>query len=327
MSTRKFTLSDILFSSPIDRTETEILLAHAIKKPREFVVAHPEYEITENGKWKMENFLRRRKDGEPLAYILGHKEFYGRDFLVTPDTLIPRPETEILVEEVLQHLASECEIATVPALPRRDAPAGRLYKKPTHEKIPFLLVDIGTGSGCIITSIVKQLRNFQLPISNFQFFGIDISKHALCVAKKNAKKFGEEKNITFRKSDLLDCFLSPASPLPPVACHLSLVANLPYVPSSYLAKEKNLLTRGLAFEPTQALDGGEDGFDLYRKLLTQIQSLKKKNPDASLHCFFEIGYDQGSLSQKEIHILFPDTHVCIIPDLSGHARVVSFSLL
>lgn len=355
-------------TSSVEPREVELIMAHVINKSREFVIAHPGQEIMQNEKCKIKSHIKRREEGEPLAYILGHKEFFGYDFIVTPDTLIPRPETEILVEEILKFLKQRenplCRSADISPFAGGDnneeehlkplCSPRRAGHSPTSRQISplagedylplpplprggdesasrrgFTLFDIGTGSGCIITSIVKQLKNFQFPISNFQFFGVDLSEKALEVAKQNAKNHHAEKDITFLHSNLLEIFLSSPSLLPchlsPVTCNQVIVANLPYVPTPYLKEKKTHLTKGLAFEPNLALDGGNDGFDAYRTLLAQIKQLHTAYP-ASVQCFFEIGSDQQEIAKKEIQKVFPNAEPIFTNDLSEQVRVVSFCL-
>lgn len=294
-------LTNIQKTSPIEPRETELLLAHLLKKPREFILTHPEYTITESIKRKIENMIWRREDGEPLAYILGHKEFFGFDFLVTADTLVPRPETEILVEEVLR-------------------------KELRNNLRNSLIIDIGTGSGCITISLALQLiihDGFQS--KNSKFFGLDVSHKALKVAKINAKNHHMENIITFLHSHLLEIFLLHPSLIAEYKS-VTIIANLPYVPTTYLAQKKNAFTQGLLFEPILALDGGKDGFDIYKKLIDQIQQLHNFHPTIPIHCFFEIGSDQEDISKKVIQNLFPHIQPRFINDLSGQVRVVSLSI-
>ncbi len=152
-------------TSQISHLDAELILAHALNKERVFLHAHPDYELTESEQRKAEEYLKRRQNHEPVAYILGSKEFYGREFLVTPDTLIPRPETEAIVD---------------------------LVKELSLDK-PRIL-DVGTGSGCIAITL-----KLELPESDVM--AVDISEKALTVAKKNADNL--HANLEFRKSDLL----------------------------------------------------------------------------------------------------------------------------
>lgn len=308
-------LKEMQNSTPVDFFDREILLAHVLKKSREFVLAHPEHPLTEKEKIKAERMIERRKNGEPLAYILGRKEFFGRDFFVTPDTLIPRPETELLVEMAVHALQNQTKETADPAF---EHPSPHKKTKDT-----MLLIDIGTGSGCVVISIAKQMHRIEHEKFNIRYAASDISEKALLIARKNAKQHGVEKEISFFHSDLLEKF-SSSSAFP--FHSVFVVANLPYVPSPYLRQVKTKDTQGLSFEPRLALDGGEDGFNAYRKLLLQMQVLHKHSPTIPLYGFFEIGYDQSFISQKEIRTLFPRACPRITNDLAGFARIVSFSI-
>lgn len=286
--------------------EVEILLAYILKKPKEFILAHPEYPIPKKLEEKIKALLYRRECGEPLAYITKTKEFFGINFLVTPDTLIPRPETEILVEKSLDHI-----ITNINPISHSD--------KTSSEK--NIVIDIGTGTGCLLISILAQLKNKNifLPIC---WYGFDVSKRALAVAKQNAQKHISKNDITFVQSDLLEYALHH----PVSTKSITLIANLPYVPSDYLSKKKTKLTQGLTFEPLLALDGGKDGFTLYRKLLSQIKTLKNTHKNVPVYCFFEIGSDQQSISRSSIKKEFPSVTPIFFKDLIQHTRVVFFSL-
>ena len=152
-------------TSQISHLDAELILAHALNKERVFLHAHPDYELTESEQKKAEDYLNRRQNHEPVAYILGSKEFYGREFAVTPDTLIPRPETEAIID---------------------------LVKELSLEKPKIL--DVGTGSGCIAITL-----KLELPESDV--IAVDISEKALAVAEKNANNM--HANLEFKKSDLL----------------------------------------------------------------------------------------------------------------------------
>ncbi len=174
-----------------NRLDTQILLEHVLGIDRTTLYAHPEHEVTVEQERKFLALIERRVHGEPIAYILGHEEFYGRDFLVDKCVLIPRPETELLVENALRLIRE------------------RLEKK----QIP-LVADIGTGSGIIpITLALEELR---LPY----LYAVDISENALAVARQNCQHHAVEQRVHLLQGDLL-------APLPePVDV---LIANLPYV--------------------------------------------------------------------------------------------------
>jgi release factor glutamine methyltransferase len=149
--------------------DAQILLAYGLGKSKEWVVANQEINIPDNDLVKIQSFLEREKHGEPLPYILGAWEFYGLEFKVTPDVLIPRPETELLVDQASKWLSNH--------------PAA------------YQVVDIGTGSGCISVALVRKNPHLQV-------IAIDISPEALAVACENAIRHGVSKRIQFIQSDL-----------------------------------------------------------------------------------------------------------------------------
>ncbi|RME87431.1 MAG: peptide chain release factor N(5)-glutamine methyltransferase, partial [Anaerolineae bacterium] len=201
--------------------DAQVLLAHVTGKPRAWVLAHPDVPLTPEQERALKAALSRIERGEPLPYVLGHWEFYGLDFLVTPDVLIPRPETELLVEHAIEWLTAHPE--------RR------------------LAADVGTGSGCIAIALAVHVPDLSV-------IATDISAAALEVARRNARRLDVGERIRFICCDLLP---EPSEPLD------LLCANLPYIPSATL-RDLDVYRR----EPTLALDGGPDGLDLIRRLLT-----------------------------------------------------------
>ena len=156
-------VSSWLKKAAISRLDAELILANSLGKDRVFLHAHPDYELSEKEERKADSNLERRANHEPIAYILGYKEFYGRKFTVSPDVLIPRPETEAII-----NLAKELK--------------------------PQTILDVGTGSGCIAITL-----KLELPTSDVS--AVDISPKALKIAEKNAADLGAK--ITFKESDLL----------------------------------------------------------------------------------------------------------------------------
>jgi release factor glutamine methyltransferase len=149
--------------------DAEVLLAHALNKTRTWLLTYPNHPLAEQQAHTFFALITRREQRQPVAYLTGHKEFFGLDFTITPDVLIPRPETELLVEQALQLAAS---------IPR-----------PT-------IVDVGTGSGCIAVTLARHLPQASL-------FAIDVSEPALAVARQNAAKHGVTDRINFLQGDLL----------------------------------------------------------------------------------------------------------------------------
>ena len=214
-----------------------VLLSHVTSKPKAFLLAHPEHDLTSEEEAILKGLIERRKNHEPVAYLIGHKEFYGRDFRVTPATLIPRPETEVLIEEVLGHL--------------------KTFSSPTA------VFDIGTGSGAIILTLAKEMSLQK----DFLYIGTDISPDALMVAKENQKRLNNT-TVLFQESDLLKNIVLPQEK------NICIIANLPYVPTKmYEETEPDVQN----FEPRIALESGHDGLDHYRRLITEIQEKKLTN--------------------------------------------------
>lgn len=156
-------------STDAPRLEAEVLLAHALARPRTYLLAHPEAALSPEQAGRYAAWIMRRAAAEPLPYITGQAEFYGLNFTVTPAVLIPRPETELLVERALHHL--------------------RTLEAPTF-------VDVGTGSGCIAVTLLTQLPTAR-------GFAVDISPAALAVARANAERHGVAKRLTLLEGDLL----------------------------------------------------------------------------------------------------------------------------
>jgi release factor glutamine methyltransferase len=272
----------------VDFLDLELILSYVLKKPREFVLAHPEHKIPESRNAKLEALIKRRLKHEPLAYILGEKEFYGLKFKVNRNTLIPRPETEMLVEEVLKEI-----------------------------KAKSYIVDIGTGSGNIIIAIAK---NFQFPISNFQLLGTDISKEALKIAKQNAKLNKVDKYIKFLHGNLLDPIIKKCSMFH-APCSMIIIANLPYLSQKiYNSSPKDVKN----FEPKKALFSKDEGLKHYKDMLKQIKNLAAKS--YKLTAILEISPEQKPLISKFIKELFPKAKPEFKKDLAGKWRVMELEI-
>lgn len=211
---------------------------------------------------------------KPSQYIKGWVEFYKLKFKVTPDVLIPRPETELLVDEVLKNINSE----------------------------NTLVLDVGTGAGNIAISVAKNSADVKIVAT-------DISAAALKVAKLNAELHGVNKRIKFIQSNLLPSILNTPNSV------LIIVTNLPYIPS---ARIPYLDSSVKDFEPHVALDGGEDGFELYRKLFRRIQDRNWK-PGLIIG---EIDYTHGELAANEAQKFFPEAQIEIKTDLAHRQRIL-----
>lgn len=214
-------------------------------------VANEIYSYPEENDIEIEDILKRIEKDEPWEYIRGYAEFRGINFLVTKDTLIPRIETEQIVDIALD------------LIEKKNIP----YSK---------IIDIGTGTGCIIISLYKELKADKEEIEEkekrnqdeeYTFLATDSSSKALDIAKENAKR-NSIKNISFVKKNLIS--------IEDLENNSLILANLPYIPTNqYMELDKSVKD----FEPKKALDGGQDGLKYYKELLTIIQKTQKKNID------------------------------------------------
>lgn len=283
------------YSTAIDLFDLEIIISHILGKTREFVLAHPEYELTKCQMSNVKRQILRRSRHEPLAYILGEKEFYALKFKVNKNVLIPRPETEQIVELAahnLKHITPDEKIA---------------------------VIDIGTGSGNIIISVVKRLLNQESGIRNYYFYGIDVSSEALKIAKSNAKVHKISHNIKFLKGDLL----SPIIHNSKFILHnsrLIILANLPYLsPSIYKSSQISVKK----YEPKLALLSHYRGLSHYDKLLQQI-NLLVTDYRLPVTIFMEFSPEQKGSLAKLIKHYFPDVPAIFYKDLANKWRVCNF---
>lgn len=297
----------------LDHLDLELLVAHASGKSREFVLAHPEYELTEFQISNLKCHIGRRLNGEPIAYILGRKEFYGLDFLVNRHTLIPRPETELLVDLAI------CGISNLK------------FQTPN-----FFVVDIGTGSGNIIISIAKEIKHhYDLPIGKeesrnpsampprdgMKFFAVDISQKALRVAKKNAALHGLDGKINFLHGSLLDPFIRN-SKFEIQNSTLVIVANLPYLSEEIYQSTPTDVKK---YEPKSALYSPEQGLGHYRKLLKQIKELQRCGA-SHISCHMEISPEQKESLAELVSAILPQAGTTFHQDLSQRWRICQISL-
>ena len=229
-------------SNTSSKLDSEILLSKIIKKNRQYLILNSNEELKKENIKSFNYLVKRRKKGEPIAYLINKKEFWKQNFYINQNVLIPRPDTETLVEETL-----------------------KLFN--VNSKLNML--DIGTGSGCILLSILKERRNFFGT-------GIDISKKAINVARFNAKMHQLSNRVKFYNSDV-DKFL--------IGKYDLVVSNPPYIKRQDL---KYLEVDVKGFEPKLALDGGKDGFSKITKVISKTSTLLKRNGRFIL----EIGFGQ-----------------------------------
>jgi len=235
--------SKILKNSKVltHRLDSEIMLSSLLKKKKEQVIINSEEIVTKRIVDNFNKLITRRSTREPLAYILKEKEFWSKSFFVNRDTLIPRPETELLCDIVI---------------------------KTIKNKNPYIL-DIGTGTGCILLSILSEIKKAK-------GVGIDISKKAIEVAKKNSLNLRLNKRANFYTRSLDNIYNYKFD---------LIVSNPPYIKTSDI---KNLSDDVRKFEPKIALDGGKDGLDVIKKVIYKSKTILKKLGLLAL----EIGYGQ-----------------------------------
>ena len=233
---------------PNPHLDSEILLSESINKDKKYIILNSKEAINSKQLDNFNNFIERRKKGEPIAYLINKKEFWKDEFYVNRDVLIPRPDTELIIEQVL-----------------------KIYQK----KSQLQVLDIGTGSGCILLSITKERPNFYGT-------GIDISKKSINVCKINAKQLNLTNRVKFIHSSVDNYNIGKYD---------LIVSNPPYIE---LLNLKYLEKDVVNFEPKLALSGGFDGFLKIRKVINKASTLIKKNGKFIL----EIGFNQKNKVKK-----------------------------
>ncbi|QQS61492.1 MAG: peptide chain release factor N(5)-glutamine methyltransferase [Candidatus Moraniibacteriota bacterium] len=292
-------LQDILLlNPPVKRHEKEILLAFILGVSREHIVAHPEEILPQQYFQRIKTLFSKRQSGIPLAYLTKIKEFFNLNFFVNKDVLIPRPETELLVEESL-----------------------KILKKKKFET--NILIDIGTGSGCIPIAILHHISPSLRP----KTFALDISEKSLIVAKKNARIHSFSNSIIFKKSNLLEDFLEKIPSLEKNSL-LILTANLPYIPDHFYNKaSSHKESIGILFEPKEALISGKDGLKHYRRLFRQLSKNREKLPDQIiLLCEFFGDTTQKDFFESQTQTYFPKSTISIQNDLSSRPRMATIKI-
>jgi len=278
---------------PSDTLAAELLLLHATGRNRTHIYSHPEALLTDAESQNYFSLIEKRAAGIPTQHLTGKQEFWGLEFEVTPDVLIPRPETEHVIEVALDRLAL------------RDLHSQR---KQNMNGEGLLLADVGTGSGCIAIALAKEFPAAQIR-------ALDISPAALAVAHRNAARHGFAGRIHFLESNIFSALRES-----PVASYQSplfdlIASNPPYISR----REAATLTREVRdHEPELALYGGEEGYELYADLITQSAAHLK--PGGLL--VLELGYD----TLAAVRPLFDTPHwtnIAVTNDLAGIPRVLS----
>lgn len=224
--------------------DARILLQHVLGINHEQWVASPTVDMTSEQATTYESFIVRRAEREPIAHITGKREFWSMDFKVTNATLDPRPDSETIIEALLQRVADK--------------------------QAPLEILDLGTGTGCLLLALLKELPNAHGT-------GIDLSREAMAVAQENAMSLGLSARASFHHGNWCDGLGEKKFDI--------IVSNPPYIPSSSI---KSLAPEVAQFEPKLALDGGIDGLDCYRKIIVALPAILNIDGIAA----FEVGAGQ-----------------------------------
>jgi release factor glutamine methyltransferase len=259
--------------------DAQRLMQHVAGFDAAALIVHGDQPLRDDLEERFRSMVRRREGGEPISYIIGSVGFYGRSFDVDPRVLVPRPETEHLIEAVMDDLKA-------------------------RKKTNGTLVDVGTGSGAIAITLACEF-------SELEVFATDVSAEALEVARRNAASNNVFQHVTFLHGDLL-------APLARFGRVDAIVANLPYIPAGELPRSPN----PVAFEPVVALDGGDDGLHLYRRLLDQIPAAV--TPGASI--FLEAAPGTIEPLAELAQATLPGAHIEIGEDYADLDRYISISL-
>ena len=269
--------------SSTSRLDAEVLLAHVLEVERIHLHMYPEQKVEPDDLETVETLIRRREKGEPVAYLTGTQEFMGLNFFVSPAALIPRPETELLVETVLAELKDRHCLA----LDRE-----------------ILAADIGSGSGCIAVSLAVLMPRLKI-------LAVDLSEEALQNTRKNIRRQGVSNQVVPLRGDLLEpveAWLEGTGKLD------ALISNPPYIPDHEMAE----LPASVAdYEPPAALAGGVDGLDFYRTITAGAPALLRSGGLLA----FEVGYQQGDAVTRLLEEQ-GFVEIRLLKDLAGLARVV-----
>ncbi|MDP2663612.1 MAG: peptide chain release factor N(5)-glutamine methyltransferase [Dehalococcoidia bacterium] len=288
------------------RLDAEVLLMRLVGISRAHLHSHLDDPVSEEDEAAYQSWLDRRAAHEPLAYITGVREFFGLDFYVDRRVLIPRPESELLVEECLRIMSRG---RTGPSAPtRHGGPSAPMGEGETYARrgdgLPSpLLADIGAGSGAITVALACQLPDARI-------YATDVSPDALGVAYLNCMRHGVHERVELLLGDLLEPLKEPVDVI---------LANLPYIPDSVLP---TLAPEVSTYEPRLALAGGADGLDLVRRLLAQAPG--RLRPGGRL--LLEIGSGQGARAARLAAEALPGSSIRIMRDLAGLERSLVIEL-
>ena len=293
-------LRDILrqHASSLAPEDLSILLTHVTKRTREYLLAHPEYILSNQTYHTLLSLIRRRQRHEPIAYLTGRKECFGFSFQVDYSTLIPRPETEILIELVQK----------------------KILKNYSNNERNISLVDVGTGSGCIILSLAKVLSHNHHP-GSLTCFGLDISSNALKRARRNRKELQPMLPVRFLTSDLLT-MLPQKTVLH--TDHIIIVANLPYLSKTIYT---NCPPDVKKYEPKTALMSDTHGLSHIFRLLRQVKDIHHTHPSISLDIWLEISPEQKKRLETFVKNIFETPTIHCHQDLAGKNRIIEICIV
>ncbi len=277
--------------SPLKAWDFDSLFSHISQKKKEYILRNPEMTLSEKKYLKLINLEKKRLANWPLAYLIKEQGFYNIKLKVSGAVLIPRPETEILVDFVIK----------------------KVLLKDKKEKIN--IIDIGSGSGAIIISLAKNLSK----IKNTSFYASDISASALRLAKENAKSYRLNKKIEFKLADLIKPWEKTLKQIFENEEEIIITANLPYL------KPEEMKELSLEKEPSLALLSGKDGLKHYRQLFSQLSSFtkkyKKENKNKVL-IICEINPKQAQDFKKIVEKNFSNAKIELMKDLRKKTRFV-----
>ena len=270
---------------PKDRNDIYEILCYVLKQPKEILLANPEIILNKKQHKLFCDCIDRLRAEEPLAYIVGYKYFFDSKFIVNKHTLIPRPETEVLVEKALRIISS-------------------VARKSLN------ILEIGTGTGCISVSILKEIKKKPSLYPTIQIMATDISEEALKIAEKNAQEIlGKSHEINFIKADIIPDDLNEKFDL--------IISNPPYITKKeYLDLDSSVYK----FEPKTALEGGKDGLEVYKKILDRTQT----NTTPSGRFIFEINPTTLGKLEELIRPHYLQTSIEVIKDQYNRNRFLYF---
>ncbi|MFZ0034979.1 MAG: peptide chain release factor N(5)-glutamine methyltransferase [Sedimentisphaerales bacterium] len=283
-------VTEYLTNKGIDspRLSAELLLSYVLELKRIELYTQFEKIIAEQQLDQLHDLVERAGQHEPVAYLVGKTEFYSLEVDITPDCMIPRPETELLVERAIEFLRTS---------------SGKPVAARSHRGEQFVC-DLCTGSGCVAVAIARNYPNAHI-------IATDISDAALSVAAKNIEKHHLEERIRLLCGDLFD----PLIPQLEVNKFDLIVCNPPYVSAAEFEKlDKNVKE----YEPKLALFAGDDGLDIYRRIIEKVEQFLK--PNAAL--MLEVGYDQGQAVRQLLEQIGRFSEITIEKDFRGNGRVV-----